>query len=228
MSYAYVQTTGNTEAPSVGTIAVAQGSNPTAGNLLLVFVSSETVTTSPTVADSLGNTFTEIAGAKNTVGAKCTAFYAKQIIGGGANTVTATLNSADTNRTILVAEYGNIFTSTPLDAAVANQQVAPGTGTDAITSTAVTLVQSNELFVCFCIATAGSFVAFTAGTGFTLRFNAHPGFIRQMALEDTLSSSGSNTATYTTDTGAEIYTTQAIGFIDLGTPITGLRPAICL
>src|SRR3990167_8693513 len=96
---AHVQSKSFDASGNATTIAVTFDSNVTAGNLIAVGVghwSGNTVT----VADSLGNTYTQIRQVTDDANARrLTMFYAMNIAG-GANTVTATFSASGPGRVI--------------------------------------------------------------------------------------------------------------------------------
>jgi hypothetical protein len=155
----FTSVSGNTVAASLPGISAA-------GNLLVVSgglsVQSETMT----IADDKVDTFTGFPGNPTNWGSVQREYfwYAQNIIGGSATTVTLTKSASNTNgRGVSVAEYGGMATSA-FDASPS----APNTGTGtAITSnlTAVTAVPC-ELIVCI---EDDLGVSVSAGTNFVKR-----------------------------------------------------------
>jgi hypothetical protein len=133
------------------TIAQAFGSNVTAGNLIVVWVTWTTTETpsptAPTCADGLGNTYTHLANCLKLDDANDQAvamFYAKNITG-GACTPTVTFSGSPTNRQIHVVEFSGADTAAPLGQS-GGQYQASGT---ARSSGDVTTVTNGELIVSF-------------------------------------------------------------------------------
>ena len=81
-------------------LGVAQAVNPTVGHFHLVLVDADTTTA--TVTDTLGNTYTEVGSATETgVARRLHAFVAPVTVGGSANTITAAYGASVGNRQIL-------------------------------------------------------------------------------------------------------------------------------
>jgi len=204
------------------TIAATFVANVTAGNLIVVHVGHESASgTTVTVADTLSNTYTEVNSAFDSVnGQKGWMFYAKNITG-GACTVTATISVTETARRIIIDEYSGLDTTAPLDASAVQYESAPGTGTDAVNSTAFTTNAANDLVVGATQntsqATPGSGVI-TEGTNFKMRGSAGTSICKTESRN--LASAGSVDATFT-HSSAQAHITHGAAFKEASTGVTG-------
>src|SRR3989304_5741609 len=204
------------------TIAATFVANVTAGNLIVVHVGHESASgTTVTVADTLSNTYTEVNSAFDSVnGQKGWMFYAKNITG-GACTVTATISVTETARRVIIDEHSGLDTTAPLDASAVQYESAPGTGTDAVNSTAFTTNAANDLVVGATQntsqATPGSGVI-TEGTNFKMRGSAGTSICKTESRN--LASAGSVDATFT-HSSAQAHITHGAAFKEASTGVTG-------
>lgn len=146
MAYAYVQTAQGSTTTNATTTVVSPNfaSNPTSGNLIFAGVSydASSAGTLPTVAvsDTLGNSYTLIDNVWDAANALWAGiYYAKNIIGGGSNALTATFGGGIPGsfyKAVMGAEYSGFDTVAPFTAGQFNgQEVSPAsTGTDALVS----------------------------------------------------------------------------------------------
>lgn len=141
----------------------------TAGNLNIVVVGwNDTSSTVTSVTDSAGNTYQRAVG-PNTDGAGSASqsiYYAANIRGAGANTVTVTFNQAARFPDIRILEYSGIVALSPVDGTTASF------GNSAISSTGTfTTTNPNDL-----IFGANMVQTYTTGpgTGFTNRVITDP------------------------------------------------------
>jgi hypothetical protein len=203
MAAAFVQRTSGTAFSS----PVASGSiTVTAGNVLAiaVFCNVTTVTISSIAGNS--NTYTLIDGPTDLSTSYRGWTYYVLSANSGATTVTVTFSAAVSYAAIVVHEISGLDTSAPLDQHIINGQNAPGTGTDAVTSTAKTTTASGEYIFGASSNANGSAVA-AAGTGFTSRATADP------ASEDQIQgASGSIAATFTASDSFAPYLTALVTF----------------
>ncbi|HEX8837415.1 MAG TPA: Ig-like domain-containing protein [Candidatus Acidoferrum sp.] len=150
------------DAGTTTTSTLAFASPNTAGNFIAVVIrgglSSSQVFT---VTDSNGNTYKQAAQIGSSGSAVTDAIYYAENIKGGADTITASMTVSGPLR-FAILEYSGVATSNSLDVAV----VATATST-APNSGNVTTTVSGDLLL-GSVGTADS-VAFTAGTGFTIR-----------------------------------------------------------
>src|SRR3990167_5060668 len=147
-----------------------------------------------TVTDDLGNTYTIQANKTDdtTNGQTGQTFFAR-VTAAGTPVITVTFASTTMWRRVIVAAYSGLA-NPAADGTIGNWQSSPGTGTDAVTSTAVTTTADGDLIVGFHQNTGSSSGNISAGTNFTRR-NALEAII---ALEDYVQpSAGSIAATFT-------------------------------
>lgn len=205
MAFAYVQSASVSGTSATTSVAKAFTSNVVTDNLIVVGVSwgSAAVIESCIVTDTLGNTYMRLPNCNQidaTNQQQIAVFYARNITG-GACTVTATFAGSRDNNGIAIAEYSGGDSYLSVDKSGGNFQTAPGTGTDAVTSTAKTTEQAGELIIgVYTDSSAGAGTTVTAGTGFTKREDTGGGGIHsiQIVLEDQVQSApGSIAATFT-------------------------------
>lgn len=201
MAWAFVQDDQDSDAGSLITFPIVQGVNPTAGNLICGWIGwgnpgGETLNS---ITDTRGNAYTLGSQVNDVTNAQAYRhFHAKNIIGGGANTITATFSVAVNFRFGQAAEYSGLDTSAPFDVQAVQFQAAPGTGADAVSSTALTTTVTNELVFGGTENSAEDLPGtgtIVAGTGFTSRelLNTSTG-----RLEDlNKAAAGSQAATFT-------------------------------
>lgn len=143
MAVAFVQSDTN-QHWSGTTFTLAFGSDVTAGNLIVVAAYFLGTADTPTVADTLSNTYTLVGSILRrgvTTTASLGVWYAKNITGG---TCTVTVSSVPSSFGCAVAhEISGCDTTAPLDLYASQTQTDQGTGTDAVTSTAITPSQAG-------------------------------------------------------------------------------------
>ena len=121
------------------------------------------------VADSLTQTWSQAYYVDSSV--DVAVYYKEGTAGGSSVAVTMTLSGASSGRTVACGAYSGIATSSALDKAIGQAQTNPGTGTDAVTSTAtMAIAEANEL-VLGVIQGNEEGITYTAGTDFTDRLN---------------------------------------------------------
>ena len=180
---AFVQVNSATPAGLSTSVPVTFGLPQTAGNLNIVVVGWNDITsTISSVTDSLGNTYAQAAGLVTGSAERQAIYYAKNIAG-GSNTVTVAFNQAARIVDVRILEYSGLDTNNPLDvtSSAAGSSVTPNSGAAATTS-------ANEL-IFGAGTTATSFYA--AGAGFTARIYTGDGDI---AEDQVVSSTGSYSA----------------------------------
>jgi hypothetical protein len=199
MATARVQTvTGDWSTGSTLTASITA----TNGNLLAVsihFIANNSSNSFATFSDGT-NTYTEIDRSEAVLGGDNTGLvtgYAKNITG-GALTVTATMNTSVIDRArLVVEEISGCDTTAPLNVHAIQHQAAPGTGTDAVTSGAVTASAGDYVYAA-CIDFFSGSPVLAHGTGFTDGMNAAvwaTEFIANFA-------GGSKAGTFTTSSGS--------------------------
>jgi len=194
---AFVQSNLTNAAASTTSVAVtisAVGS----GNLVsgcVGWTPNPTATLS-SVTDDKSNTYTVVDnnGASDANGQWST-FYLKNITNGPV-TITANFSGNATYRVIHVIEASGLDTSAPLDQHTMNFQTTPGTGTDAVTSGAVTTTANGE-FVAACArkGSSGASGTYTVGTGYSNLITA--GVVVSASESRVQTSAGSIAGTFT-------------------------------
>ena len=198
---AHVQSPAAATAFSGTTIALAYGSNVTAGSLLTCWVYANHGVSG--VADSRSQTFTSAVSV--TDGATYTlANYYFLNTTAGADTVTVTFAGAITYASLQCAEYSGVATSAALDQATSNSQTDPGTATDAITSGNVTTTTNGQLILGWTSALVVGAGTVSAGTSYTGRINVFGDTLFEDRVQ---ASAGSIAATFTTNHATSDYIT---------------------
>ena len=201
---AYVQTTDvNSQNTTATTIAKAFPGAVTGGNLIVCAVAWGTTTTA-TVADTLGNSYLVARPRDNIGNLYQEIFYAKNITGGAAPTVTATFAGGGAQfRKIQCNEYSGLDTASPLDVSAGqgvNLNTNPTSGTTSMTNSAAELIFGAVYFN----ATASA----VAGAGFTVR--GTPNFFE---VEDRIvAATGTYAANWGTISPADTWTAQVATF----------------
>lgn len=167
MAIAFVQIDDNSAVGSSTTLAITQSSDPTAGNLIVVsvgwFSSDDTVSG---VTDSRGNTYYEAdsVAVPGLSDLGVSMWYAYDVNGGAANTVTITWTGGVSYRSGFVYEYSGILTaSDPQD-----QNNSATASTAAITPGSITPTENGELIVVHALDNYGGHTA-TPDSGWTER-----------------------------------------------------------
>jgi hypothetical protein len=206
MAYAYVQSWANSANGNTVTIA------PSAGSLLVFHVVTSTGGGSPTwtVDDNLTSGSYVAQFGANAVGGT-TYFHGagyKLNVSASATTLTFTFNGGTPGETnIEVFEYSGIATSGAYITGILNEQAAPGTGTDALTTTAFNVASGVPALVLAMGCSRDTGVVPTTGTGWTSRYST------KLRLEDVrATSTGNQTATFTVSDGAEDYSAIGMAF----------------
>lgn len=159
---AFVQGAAGSNTPGVTDNASAIfGSNVTAGNLIVVSFTLNEIATISSVADGLGNTYTQVDFIENLANGVTHYKYYAQNISGGACTITVT-TSATRLINVAAEEYSGMATSGVLDQTAKAQSASttPSSGNIATTT-------ANQLLHCSVGVANGATI--TAGTDFTLR-----------------------------------------------------------
>lgn len=147
-------------------VYTSTGNTITAGRVVEGVVGWGDDVTLVSVVDDKGNNYTVVdtldSGARHAA-----SFYKANASGGADPQFTITFSAAASDRTLGFRELSGAATSSPLVANDANAQVAPGTGTDAITSTAQTPSANNAFISGWTIPFLLDSVV-VQGTGFTL------------------------------------------------------------
>lgn len=162
---AYVQSAGTTGSGT--SMSVAYPSNVSTGSLLITALSVGSGVSS--VTDSLGQSETTLAGEITDGSTFCirVSYYVNSAA--GADTITVNFTGSAGFGSVAIHEYSGVATASALDKTTTNNQVNPGTGTDAITTGSVTTTTDGQLIFGFA-AQYDSVASTTAGgTGYTER-----------------------------------------------------------
>ena len=203
MAYAYANkwTSG-----SGNTITIA----PSAGSLLVLstFTSSGGGNPTYTIADNLGSTWQVAQAATNDGGGAWDGVQYLLNCGAGITTLTLTFNGGTPGAScfITVVEYTGIAATAAFLGIVRNVQAAPGTGTDALTASGLSVTTAPALLLC--LVTSGS--ASTAGTGFTSRSTTN----NLLVSDSRITSTGTYGVTATAANGSATYATHALAFAE--------------
>lgn len=162
MAYAFVAESEASSAAAGTSIAVSLGTNPTAGNLLWM-VAAQSIDSTCTFTDSLGNTIADIGNIREAAIADRIYHAYAANIDGGADTVTASFGGSGTNRRVYVLEISGLDTTAPL---VDNHEVTD-TGANPTDSATCTNTGTAGVFLILCTLLQGGTP--TVGTGLTLR-----------------------------------------------------------
>ena len=196
MAIAFVNGAQNFNTASDSTIA-APATNHTAGNLLVVFVSSKNGdgTDVTAIEDTAGNTYTRITGIVSRYAgwSECEMWYAKNITGNANNIVTVTFNASYINRGIQVLQYSGCDPTAPLDQSAVGEDFTATPATANITTTQAdeVLVAADSLY---------TVKTHTAGANYTIRTRLSGAEPSWGNSEDRIvTSTGDYNASYTLD-----------------------------
>jgi hypothetical protein len=187
---------GDDVAGVTGHVAVAFGSNNTAGNTIIVILVGSDTTLAlwnsdyPLVSDSKVNTYTNVFNQFNVANGVGIRAYVANAIAAGANTVTQQDNNDACG--LYIYEVSGLATSSPFDR---SQFAVIGSSTAFTSGNTPTTTVANELLIGFAIATAAP--TWTVGSGYSnLQTNgavANAG----AAQEQIVSSTGAYSSTLT-------------------------------
>lgn len=164
MALAFVNRAENTVSASGVASASTAAASHTTGNLLVVFVSFQTIigATSVTLSDTAGNTYTAIGTLLARGTNRLQLWYCANCTGNASNIVTATaVGGSAPELAVSVRQFSGAATSSVLEG---SPPTATGSGTS-ISSGSVTVTASEAVIVAGMEADAKNFVA---GTGYTL------------------------------------------------------------
>ena len=151
------------------------------------------------VTDNQSNTYTVVRNFDGTNQVGIGTFFALNITN-APTVITATYSNVSMlYRGMVIIEASGVKTSAALDQETAQWQATPGTGTDAVTSGAMTTTENGE-FICGFAVVTSAFDAnnFTAGTNYTERQETNPTLGIDLAVETRVqTTAGSIAATWT-------------------------------
>lgn len=174
------------------TIALAYGSNVTAGSLLSCWIYANNGISG--VADSRSQTFSSAINVTDGATYSLANYYFPNTTG-GADTVTVTFSGAVTYASLQCAEYSGVATASPLDKTASNNQTDVGTAANAITSGSVTTATAGQLILGWTSALVVGAGTVSAGTGYAGRTNVFGDTIFEDQVQG---SAGAIAATFTT------------------------------
>lgn len=198
---------------STSSRSLAYSNDVVADNLLIVTVSWEDKIQNVTsVEDTVGSSWLQAYDVVRNPSSSQTmnqqTYYA--IAGGsGANTVTVNFTASSTNVKIVVSEYNDTDTTSPLDQVnVTADQGLPGCLTNNVTTTI-----DDEIIYGVC-STWSSSTAFTPGDGFTEREQVNSGGAQAMQ-DKIVNSTGSYNATWSVINRNTVWITEILTFKSL-------------
>lgn len=182
---AHVQSKHAVACCSQTSILVTTDSNVTAGNLLALWIFSDSNQEISTITGCQSNTFTLAGSQAYTDGMRSWGYYAQNITG-GACAITVTMAASTSLLRVVVAEISGAATSGVLDTFSSNSQINPGTGTDAVTTGAQTTTTDGQYIFAVTAATAGT-TSITAGTtpAFTSRQTDSTNYMAEEHIQTT-------------------------------------------
>jgi hypothetical protein len=163
MAFTIVQASTSFAQASASTVGKAFASNNTAGNLLVAFVNAKP-TTSVTISDSAGNTWSS-ALAGHDVGGEGSALFYCLSAKGGANTVT--IANGGTFVSLALIEYSNAGATFSFDTTAGNSNVSSAVPAQV----SIALAQANELCTTMYVGGGGG-STLTPATGNTIEIGA--------------------------------------------------------
>ena len=200
MAIAFVQSASRDTGASP--LALAFGSNNTAGNFIVVAIRLGSATIVPTVADSQGNTYTEDRRQVQTTDGHRTFIFSAPNIAAGANTVTVTFSGGVTCR-FAIHEYSGLATSSVLD----QVNSAEDDTNTAWSSGDVTTTQADELLFGFASGQNSQARLVTKGAAYTLREYITVDLAFRIISEDRIvAATGTYNANWTINNGTETKT----------------------
>lgn len=157
-------------------------------------------TTVTTVSDNQGNSYSVGTQYKDTGNGQCAKSFWRGNITNAPTVVTVTFSGSSPWRGGVMQEYTGVAAlNDPSDGNIGQYQNGPGTGANAITTTAVTTTQAGDMIIGMMECTNGSCATITAGTGFTINSNLTAS--NDWAYEDQLQASAGSIAATFTQTG---------------------------
>lgn len=166
-----VQKANNTSTGSVASLSKAFANNNITGNSIVVVCGCGNGT-AMTVADSLGNTYTQAVNAPNSTTFEAAIFFAVNILP-GANTITVTNAGSAASMSMEIYEVNGLLNQ--VVAQPDSSSSGTGTGTTASTSALAGSVSNCIAFMGVAVGTAAQAVSVTSGTFWTLDSSQNSG-----------------------------------------------------
>jgi hypothetical protein len=198
MAIAFVNATSGTADPGATTLA-ATAANHTTGNLIVVGVAWSTNVNANVPTDTAGNTYVSTAQkASHGTADFVEIFYAKNVTGNASNAVTANFSGSAQFRRVMVLQFSGCDTTAPFTTGEGGTVVDTSTTTHTTSSWAT--ATADEVICCF-MSCSGAQGNYTAGASFTLDF-AIAGLGSDTNGEHRIvSSTGTYTGSFTTQSG---------------------------
>lgn len=180
---------------------------PVSGNALCVFVpildNGSNGDLFVSIADGV-NTYTPVATSTFTSSGglffSARTYYVKNVSGTPTRaTVTITNGTLVADAFIGIVEWSGVHLTAPLDGGWINHQNNPGTGADAVTSTATVTTANGDAICGFTRTDRGGTINLTAGTGYVSAYSITGSPEATMVATQVQSSAGSIAATMTSD-----------------------------
>jgi hypothetical protein len=166
-----VQKTNNISTGSVASLSKAFSANNQAGNTIIVVAGCGNGT-AMTVADSLGNTYTQVATSPSSTTFEVAIFSAVNIIG-GSNTITVT--NAGTAASMAMEIYEAFGLLTQVTGQPGQSSVGSATGTTASTSALAASVPNSLAFMGVAVGTTAEAITAVSGTPWTVDASLNTG-----------------------------------------------------
>lgn len=214
-SYANVQKNLTNDCASGPACAKAYGVNPTANHLLVVWVrnGNGTSTTSQSVADTIGNSWTALTSVDQTTNLRLQGFFAVNSTT-AADTVTVSV-APNASLRIAIYEYSGNATSGVLDV----QSTGSGASGTSLASGSITPNQANSL-VMAAGAVSGTETC-TAGTNFTMEDQVPAAPNTKLCVEDWIQTTATATTGPMTISASDTWGAGVVAF----KPASGAAPA---
>jgi hypothetical protein len=190
--------------------SLAYPNNVSANSLLLVSVTWGNVSTTPTVTDSLGNSFNLVRSVFDspTTQGWCL-YYAINTKGAGADTINVSYASGSNYGGLIIDEFSGVSTSSPLDSSAIQDQANITGGTNALSSGSFSTSSAGDLIYASTCNLNNNITSLASGTNFNsgTTVSSFWGFTGSFAGTEylTQSSPGSIAGTFTTNNTTGLY-----------------------
>lgn len=164
-------------AGSVTSIAATFSAAVTSGNAVVgvAAVGNSNPSALSTITDDKGNNYTIVRKTADATNGELLATFYLLNITNAPTVITANFSGTESDSGISMMEVSGVATSSALDVETGQVEATPGTGTDALNSTAVTTTTAGQFIFAGAVRTGnrgGGSAEFTPGTGFTEPANA--------------------------------------------------------
>jgi hypothetical protein len=194
---AYVQSASANDHYATASASARLTANVTANNAIAVWCAwTGTTQTLVSVTDTQGNAYALVDNP--TSGAYGRAAMAYAIArASAADTVSCNFSTAGIGKSIVVHEISGVNTSTPLDGHKIAVRTNPGTGANAVTSTAITTTTSGDYVVGFTFNASSNAADWNAGTGYVRRQDLRTASYTTASEDRIQATAGATAATFT-------------------------------